>query len=86
MDEMAEHFNLSKDYFGKIFKQNMNAGFNYFYSLVKMEYAKELMSTGNYKAYQISEMLGYSSVDYFTKVFKEYTGETPSKFKQNAKQ
>lgn len=86
MDEMAEHFNLSKDYFGKIFKQNMNAGFNYFYTLVKMEYAKMLIGTGSYKTYQISEMLGYSSVDYFTKVFKEYIGETPSKFKQNGKQ
>lgn len=86
MDEMAEHFNLSKDYFGKIFKQNMNASFNYFYTLVKMEYAKMLIGTGNYKAYQVSEMLGYSSVDYFTKVFKEYMGETPSKFKQNTKQ
>lgn len=85
MDEMAEQFNLSKDYFGKIFKQNMNAAFSYFYTLVKMEYAKELLITGNYKTYQISEMLGYSSVDYFSKVFKEYMGETPSKFKQNTK-
>ncbi|MGN0553067.1 MAG: response regulator [Oscillospiraceae bacterium] len=85
MDEMAEQFNLSKDYFGKIFKQNMNAAFSYFYTLVKMEYAKELLITGNYKTYQISEMLGYSSVDYFSKVFKEYMGETPSRFKQNTK-
>ncbi|MDE6101881.1 MAG: AraC family transcriptional regulator, partial [Ruminococcus sp.] len=44
-------------------------------------YAIYLLRTGNYKAYEISDILGYSSVDYFTKIFKEITGETPSRFK-----
>lgn len=81
MDEAAEHFNFNKDYFGKLFKQNMGVTFSYFSSVVKVEYAKELIATGNYKTYQISEKLGYSSPDYFTKIFKEITGKTPSQFK-----
>jgi YesN/AraC family two-component response regulator len=84
MDTIAEYFTFNKDYFGKVFKQNTNVTFNYFNSLVKMEYAKELIKTGNYKAYEISEILGYSSVDYFTKVFKDITGETPSQYKNHA--
>lgn len=81
MEDTAEHLKLSKDYFGKVFRQQTGITFNYFCSLVKVEYAKELIDTGNYKTYQISEMLGYSSTDYFTKVFKDITGETPSKYK-----
>ncbi|MGN1423630.1 MAG: response regulator [Oscillospiraceae bacterium] len=81
MEDMAEHFGLNKDYFGKQFKQKMGVTFNYFSSVLKIFYAKELLRTGNYKTYEISEMLGYSSTDYFTKVFKEITGDTPSHFR-----
>lgn len=81
IDEIAEFHGYSKDYFGKIFKQHFGMTFHEVYSRIKIAYGIELLKTGNYKAYEISEILGYSSVDYFTKVFKEITGETPSKFK-----
>ncbi len=81
MEDMADEFELSKDYFGKMFKQQFGCTFNTFYSLVRITYAKDLIRTGNYKAYQISEILGYSSTDYFTKIFKEMTGMTPSAYK-----
>lgn len=83
MEDIALGLNLNKDYFGKLFKKHTHVSFNHFYSIVKVEYSKELLSTGNYTIYQVSELLGYSSVDYFTKVFKEITGEKPSKFKVN---
>ncbi|MGN0666330.1 MAG: response regulator [Huintestinicola sp.] len=80
-EEMSEAFGFSKDYFGKLFKSHMGTSFNSFYSAVKIEKAKELLKTGNYKNYEISDMLGYSTVDYFSKIFKEMTGETPTQFK-----
>lgn len=81
MEDAADYFGISKDYFGKLFKQNFGISFNHFYSVLKVEYAKTLMREHNYKAYEISEMLGYSSRDYFTKIFKEVTGTTPTEYK-----
>lgn len=81
MEDMAEYFGLNKDYFGKQFKQIMGVTFSSFSSVLKIAYAKELMRTGNYKTYEISDILGYSSTDYFTKIFKEITGETPSVYR-----
>lgn len=81
MEDISEELGFSKDYFGKVFKQQFGMTFHDFYARVKISYAIDLMRTGNYKAYQISEILGYSSTDYFTKVFKEITGKTPSKYK-----
>ena len=81
MSEMAEYFGYSKDYFGKIFKAGMTVSFNNFISVLRIEYAKELLKSGNYKIYEISELLGYASVDYFTKVFSKYTGNPPSNYK-----
>lgn len=85
MEDMAAYFELNKDYFGKQFKQKMGVTFSYFSSVLKISYAKELLSTGNYKTYEISDMLGYSSTDYFTKIFKEITGETPSGYRAGHK-
>ncbi|MGN1481304.1 response regulator transcription factor [Porcipelethomonas sp.] len=85
MEDMASYFELNKDYFGKQFKQKMGVTFSYFSSVLKISYAKELLHTGNYKTYEISDMLGYSSTDYFTKIFKEITGETPSGFRAGHK-
>lgn len=81
LEEMSEGFGFSKDYFGKLFKSHMGVSFNSFYSAVKIEKAKALLKTGNYKNYEISDMLGYSTVDYFSKIFKEMTGVTPTQFK-----
>ena len=81
MEEISANFNLSKDYFGKLFKKNFGVTFNRFFTLVKIEYAKELLLSGGYKTYQVAEILGYSGADYFTKVFREVTGKTPSEFK-----
>lgn len=81
VDDIADAHGYSKDYFSKLFKQNFGITFHEFHSRVKIGYAEELLRTGNYKAYEISDILGYSSVDYFTKIFKEITGTTPSKYK-----
>ena len=82
MDDAASCFNISMDYFGKLFKQNFGVSFTHFYSVLKIEYAKTLIREYNYKAYEISDMLGYSSRDYFTKIFREVTGTTPTEYKK----
>lgn len=81
VEDIANALGYSKDYFSKLFKQHFGITFHEFHSKIKINYAVELLKTGNYKSYEISDMLGYATVDYFTKVFKEITGTTPSKIK-----
>lgn len=81
MEQIASFLGYNKDYFGKLFKLNFGVSFNKFANILKINYAKELISTGNYKTYEISEILGFSGVDYFTKIFREVTGTTPSSYK-----
>lgn len=81
MEQMSEYLGYNKDYFGKLFKLKFGMTFHRFINILKVEYAKELISTGNYKTYEISEILGFSGVDYFTRIFKEVTGTTPSSYR-----
>lgn len=82
-DAAADHFGYSKDYFGKMFRQHMGISFPKFCAMNKIAYAQDLIRTGNYKIYEISDILGYSSVDYFVKTFKDITGMTPTAYKNS---
>ena len=82
MQDVADALSLNKDYFGKLFKQQTGIYFNDYAQKLKMEYAKMLLLTSNYKIYEISDSLGYSSTDYFCKLFKNYTGMTPIHYKK----
>lgn len=83
MEDASYNMKLSKDYFGKTFKQHTGMTFNSVYMIIKIEYAKSLIKTCRYKNYEISDMLGYSSADYFTKIFKDITGMTPTQYKNS---
>ena len=80
----AEFFSFNRDYFGKLFKQETGMTFNSFYNSFRIEYAKELLSAGGLRVREISEVLGFSSVDHFTALFRRHTGVTPSKYRTDA--
>lgn len=80
----AEFFSFNRDYFGKLFKQETGMSFNSFYNGFRIEYAKELLISGSLRVCEISELLGFSSVDYFTTVFRRQAGCTPSCYRRRA--
>lgn len=83
LELIAKEVHVSKDYLGKLFKQKTSTNFNDYLTKIKMEYAKHLLGTGQYKNYEVSEKLGYSSPDYFCRLFKNYTGYTPLQFRKS---
>jgi two-component system, response regulator YesN len=85
LDEAAVLLNYNKDYLGKHFKSKTGESFSQFSAKIKLEHAKNLLQSNAYKHYEISEMLGYKDVGYFSKLFKEYTGLTPSEYKKRFK-
>ncbi len=82
LEDVATEVHVSKSYIGKLFKQKTGANFTDYVTKVKMEHAKVLLRTGDYKNYEVSEKLGYSSPDYFCRLFKQYSGCTPLDFRR----
>ncbi|SDA26605.1 Helix-turn-helix domain-containing protein [Ruminococcus sp. YE71] len=78
----ADHFGFNKDYFGRMFKSKLGMTFGDFYNRFRMKFAERLLRSGRYKVYEVSEMLGFASVDYFSAVFKKTTGKRPSDVKK----
>lgn len=82
LDDIGNAIHISRDYIGKLFKQKTGCNFSDYVTKVKMEHAKYLLGTGQYKNYEICDKLGYSRPDYFSRLFKDYTGYTPLEFRK----
>lgn len=78
----ADFFGFNRDYFGRYFKNKAGMTFGDFYKSLQIEYAERLLETGQFKVLEVSRLLGFSTPDYFTRVFKKYTGKTPSDLKR----
>lgn len=82
MEEVADTMILNKDYMGRQIKNKTGLSFKNLYHQTKIEYAKPLIKSGQYKVYEISEMLGYPNSDAFAQQFKSIVGMTPMEYRK----
>lgn len=82
LETLADIFNYNSAYLGKMFKSYTGVNFNSYLDKVRIENAKELLAKNDLKVYQVSEKVGYKSIDYFYLKFKKYVGVSPKEFKR----
>lgn len=82
LKEAADTVFLSPNYFSKVFKEQSGENYSDFSIRMKMEKAAELLESPEYKVYEVSELLGYSNLKYFYKVFKRIWGCTPKEYRR----
>lgn len=82
LDRLSEEMELSKDYLNRLFKEKWGVTISEYGMRLKINRAKNLLVTTNYKVYEIAERLGYTTVDYFGKIFKNYVGCTPFQYRK----
>ncbi|HIW73801.1 MAG TPA: AraC family transcriptional regulator [Firmicutes bacterium] len=63
-----------------IFKAVTGYGVMEYYRMIKIDLAKTMLREGNGNITQIADRLGYASVHYFSRYFKQATGMTPSEY------
>jgi two-component system response regulator YesN len=75
---------MNEDYVGQAFTQKVGENFTSYLNRRRVEKAKYLISElSEIKIYVIAEQVGYgSNPHYFSKIFKKYTGFTPSEYKE----
>ena len=77
LNKTAEVFNISPNYLSILFSKYNDIGFTDYISHCKIEAAKKMIADGSLKIYEISDILGFESAFYFSRVFKKVTGFSP---------
>ncbi|WP_042462337.1 response regulator transcription factor [Neobacillus dielmonensis] len=85
IEKIAKIIHLNPTYFCECFKSQTGETVLDFVTRLRLEKAKELLVSTDLKIYDIAQQVGYSDTKYFSKLFKTYFGEVPSKFKDKAK-
>ena len=81
MQDVAKAMNYSDAYFCKLFKQCFKVNFSAYLNEFRVEKAKELLSTTRLSVREVSTACGYTDSNYFARVFKRITGQTPSEYR-----
>lgn len=80
LGQAAQALNISQGYLSTAFKKQSGESFTNYVSAIKIEKAKELIASHQYMMYEISDLLGFDTPFYFSKVFKKVTGMAPREY------
>lgn len=78
---MAELNNVSAGYLSSLFKKETGLTLTDFVNKRRMKMAKKLLATTNLQIQTVAGHCGILDVQYFTKMFKRYEGQTPKEFR-----
>ncbi len=70
-------FNVSTAYLGRLFKKTTGDMFSNYLNRIRIEKSKELLAQTTLKSNQISTMIGFTNVTYFSNIFKKFVGVYP---------
>lgn len=80
--EAAEQFHVSPSYISRLIKRYTGSTFVHHYMELKIDEARRLLvSEPDVKVKHVSDALGFGDPHYFSKVFKEYAGCSPTEYK-----
>lgn len=77
-DMFASEMNMSPSLLYKKIKSLTDQSPTDFIKIVRLDHALELLKTGKYTVTEVSELCGFTSVAYFSTVFKKYFGKSPT--------
>ena len=80
---LCEHFCISTSMIHSLFRKNMNNTAKNYINELKLSKSKELIRNSTHTLSEISEMLGFSSIHYFSKKFKSYFNISPTEYSKS---
>ncbi len=85
IDSLVKYSGLNRMGVNRLFKSSYGISPIQHFIRMKIEVAKTHLREDNYNISQISELLGYSSVHYFSLQFKKITGMSPTEYSSSIK-
>ncbi|NGZ74067.1 response regulator transcription factor [Saccharibacillus alkalitolerans] len=83
--DAGQQFHVSPSYISRIVKRYTGSTFVHYYMELKIGEARRLLASGpEVRVKDVADVLGFGDPHYFSKVFKEYAGCSPSEYKESS--
>lgn len=82
VNSISAAFQMSPASISKLFKRETNTGLLDHINHVRVQHAKELLLSQTYSVSQVTELVGYTNVSSFIRIYKKYEGISPGMVKQ----
>lgn len=83
LGHVADAIHVNPSYLSILFKKHMNTSFSDYLLQLRMEIATQLLLTSDKRISEIADDIGFSSAQYFSTCFKNYTGHSPKEYRTN---
>lgn len=83
LNKAAKLMGMNPSYFSRFFHNSVGISFSKYINCVKVENSVKLIHNKNYTITEIALMCGYQTIRNFNRIFKEYTGYSPSQIPDN---
>ena len=81
LEKVAEHVDVHVVYLSRLFKETTGETFKDFITSLRMDKAKKLLATSSKSIKEVTYETGYNDQNYFSRLFKTYTGQTPTEYR-----
>ncbi|WP_144550397.1 response regulator [Bacillus sp. X1(2014)] len=81
LQEVAEIIGVSAAHLSRVVKKELGKNFTEYIVDLRMEKAKNLLESTNFKVMDISKTVGYDNPDYFSRIFKRQCGISPQDYR-----
>jgi len=83
LTDLSHKYGISISYLSALLKEELQMSFSEYIAARRIQKAKELLADERLSIDAIAGQVGYGDYFYFIKVFKKYTGISPSKYRKN---
>ena len=80
IEEICHKFSISRSSLQTLFRNNLEISPKNYMVQIKLKKSKELIRENKYTISEIAFMLGFSSIHYFSRTFKQHFNLTPSEY------
>ncbi|MDC7234706.1 MAG: response regulator [Spirochaetales bacterium] len=83
LKDVADYFGLTHTYLSMLFRKETGVTLKDYLIGLKIEKTKELLRKTNLQIAEISKEIGYDNEHYFSRIFKQKTGMTPTAYRNS---
>lgn len=82
LSDISRELNFSLPYLSRLFSNKAGICFSDYLQNVRIEQSLKILANTDAKLFEVAQLVGYSDIKFFTKVFKKKMNMTPGKYRK----